>query len=119
MENWANWHATSNEIEGTNSSDYFATKLIYTAGDLLHAESIVISKTIVDGDTTKIGDCVIGNSNDGNIFIGQTSGRGNEIIIKGGSSISTSKCKIYGVVIKCEIPFAKIARYTDFINQNN
>ena len=115
MSNWANWHATANEVDRVNSSDYFATKLVYTAGDLLHAESILVVKTMSVNEKAKIGDCVIAQSDNQNLFIGQISGSGNEISIKGGNSADISNCKIYGVVVKCEIPMAKIARYTDFI----
>ena len=114
MNNWANWHATTNQMQDNTSSDLFATKLAYTAGNLLHAESILAIKVINNGEVAKIGDCIIGD-NKGTIFIGQISGSGDEIAIKGGSSIHVNKCKLYGVVIGCEIPCFKISKYTVFI----
>lgn len=115
MSNWATWHATTNETKHDSSFDYFATKLNYTAGNLLHAESILIIRSINKPQAIKIGDCVIGSNDKSTIFIGQISGSGDEIAIKGGNALSMSKSRLYGIAIKCESPLEKISRYTIFI----
>lgn len=114
MNNWANWHVTINETSDNTATDLFATKLNYTAGDLLHAESILIIKSINSGEKLNIGDCVIG-TNKKNTLVGQISGSGDDIQFKGGNSIPINKCILYGTIIKCEIPCSKISRYTAFI----
>lgn len=115
MDNWANWHATTKEIQDNAVSDFFATKLSYSAGNLLHAESILIVKSINNFKNTKIGDCVIGSNANGVIFVGQISGSGDEIIIKGSTPISRKKCKLFGIVVRCEIPFSQISKYSHFV----
>lgn len=115
MSNWSHWHATTSELQADHSSDFFATKLSYTAGNLLPAESVLIIKHINNTKEVKIGDCVIGANENGMAFVGQVSGSGDEIIIKGGASLHIKKLTLFGIVIKCETPFEKICRYTHLI----
>jgi len=116
VSNWAKWHATALDVPQEDiSSDYFATKLIYTAGNLLQAESIVVVKSIADRGNLKIGDCILGCNEKTMLFIGQISGSGNTVMTKGGDFIQLNQTTIYGVIIKCELPFYKISRYTNVV----
>lgn len=115
MSNWAHWHATTNAMNDSNSAELFATKLHYTAGNLIPAESILILRSISINETLRVGDCVVGNNQRGNTFVGQISGSGLEIAIKDSNSLYTLDCSLYGIVIKCETPFSLISRYTNLI----